>query len=150
MYPAIRSKNKLDTNTNITHMIYHIGISDLEVASNVTVYQVMFYSQVSSLKFILLFFKTKFFKLNFICKAIFAKFIPCFLLLTFTSLLISSLIVINKNNKKLNTGYKDKKIKKVKENKSFLKNFFQAKNAQELPENLLLVNFNYKICFYVH
>jgi hypothetical protein len=64
--------------------------------------------------------------------------------------LISSLIVINKNNKKLNTGYKDKKIKKVKENKSFLKNFFQAKNAQELPENLLLVNFNYKICFYVH
>ena len=147
MYPAIRAKNKLDTNTNITHMIYHIGISDLEVASNGTVYQVMFYSQVSSLVYIIFF---KFFKLNFICKAIFAKFIPCFLLLTFTSLLISSLIVINKNNKKLNTGYKDIKIKKAKENKSFLKIFFQAKNAQELPENLLLVNFNFKICFYVY
>jgi len=61
--------------------------------------------------------------------------------------LISSLIVINKNNKKLNTGYKDKKIKKAKENKSFLKNFFQAKNAQELPENLLLVNLITKYIF---
>ncbi len=61
--------------------------------------------------------------------------------------MISSLIVINKNNKKLNTGYKDKKIKKVKENKSFLKNFFQAKNAQELPENLLLVNLITKYIF---
>ncbi len=60
--------------------------------------------------------------------------------------MISSLIVINKNNKKLNTGYKNKKIKKV-ENKSFLKNFFQAKNAQELPENLLLVNLITKYIF---
>ena len=60
MYPAIRAKNKLDTNTNITHMIYHIGISDLEVASNGTVYQVMFYSQVSSLIYII-FLKQNFF-----------------------------------------------------------------------------------------
>jgi hypothetical protein len=46
-YLEIQMKNKLDTDTNITHKIYHIGISDLEVASNGTIYQVMFYSQVS-------------------------------------------------------------------------------------------------------
>ena len=57
--------------------------------------------------------------LMFYSQAIFAKLVPCLLLITFTSLLINSLITINKNKKKLSQGnnYTDdhKNDKKVKE-----------------------------------
>ena len=63
-------------------------------------------------------------------KAIFAKFIPCFLLVTFTSLLISSLIVINKNNKKLNSGYGAKsKLIKDSKSKSFIQKLYFFKKS---------------------
>jgi hypothetical protein len=48
------------------------------------------------------------FKILFYTQAIFGKFLPCILLVTFSSLLVHSLVIINRNNKKLsrlNTSY---------------------------------------------
>jgi len=46
LWPAIRRKEIFSNQTNSTHLIYHISASDLEIASNHTVYNLMFYSQV--------------------------------------------------------------------------------------------------------
>lgn len=63
------------TSRNILYY-YLVEESELNVRTNNTVSTVMFYTQ-----------------------AILAKFIPCILLVTFSSLLIHSLVVINQNNK---------------------------------------------------
>lgn len=49
LYPAIREKDYFDSMTNLTHKIYHINRSNLEIASDGKVYQIMFYSQVTNL-----------------------------------------------------------------------------------------------------
>lgn len=73
-------------------------------------------------------------------KAIFAKFIPCFLLVTFTSLLISSLIVINKNNKKLNSGYGAKsKLIKDSKSKSFIQKLYFFKKSDKDNQVLVII-----------
>ena len=99
LFPAVREKEHNYTQNN-TVKIYHVRNSDLDILSNGFIYQLMFFSQVfiyisKDFLFIL--------KLILIIQAIFAKFIPCFLIVTFTSLLISLLVKVNKKNKKLHS-----------------------------------------------
>lgn len=46
LYPAVREKELFNSKTNKTQKLYSISQSDLELATNGTVYQIMFYSQV--------------------------------------------------------------------------------------------------------
>jgi hypothetical protein len=69
------------------------------------------------------------FKLTFYMQAILGKFIPCILLVTFSSLLIYSLIVINRNNKKLN---KSSNLKN-KYNRALANNFKRTAVAVAAP-----------------
>lgn len=64
--------------TTADQIYYLVSQSDLDASTNNTVLKVTFYSQ-----------------------AILGKFIPCILLVTFSGLLIHSLVVINRNNKVL-------------------------------------------------
>lgn len=107
LYPEIKSLpyNETDTQdilanisdykiSNGSRYTYYIGPGKL--AEDYKIGEVMFYSQ-----------------------AIFAKLVPCLLLITFTSLLINSLITINKNKKKLNktsnySAVDSDKVQKVK------------------------------------
>jgi hypothetical protein len=59
--------------------VYQIQQSDLDSSTNGLIFKITFYTQ-----------------------AILGKFIPCLLLVTFSSLLIHSLVVINRKNKRLN------------------------------------------------
>lgn len=72
---------KLFNGTSIKGMVpdqvyYQVAQSELDERTNNTVFKITFYSQ-----------------------AILGKFIPCILLVTFSGLLIHSLVVINRNNK---------------------------------------------------
>ena len=71
------------TNKTVLLKIKYFALTNRNVTNHELIYNLMYYSQ-----------------------AIFAKFIPCILLLTFSSLLIHSLIIINRNNKKLNQSNK--------------------------------------------
>jgi hypothetical protein len=73
------SKNSLVNISEPVRYTYSVGESDLNTNTNGLVFKILFHSQ-----------------------AIFGKFVPCLLLVTFSSLLIHSLIIINRNNKKLN------------------------------------------------
>nr|QVK45662.1 G protein-coupled receptor [Proales similis] len=85
IYPEVKRRplNETDSvgnsSANETAYVHFIGPSDLDELTNGFIFQAMFYSQ-----------------------AILAKFIPCILLVTFSSLLIKSLIIINRNKKRLN------------------------------------------------
>lgn len=83
IYPSVKphvySNESVVVNKTVTYrVLYHYQVeqSDLNNRTNNTVFKVTFYTQ-----------------------AILAKFIPCILLVTFSSLLIHSLVVINQNNK---------------------------------------------------
>ena len=77
--PDIQDNLNMSKNVNRTAQIYYIiDQSELAERSNGTLWKSMVYSQ-----------------------AILAKLVPCLLLTTFTLLLIKSLVLINKNKKKL-------------------------------------------------
>ena len=76
-----RNTSSMITSTNSgsnTEYVYYVAQSDLDISSNGLIFKIMFYLQ-----------------------AIFGKFLPCLLLVTFSCLLIHSLVIINRNNKKL-------------------------------------------------
>lgn len=87
LYPTVREKIYDSNQTNILNSsnyssilsAYFITSSDLDVKTNGIIFKLLFYTQ-----------------------AILGKFIPCLLLVTFSSLLIHSLVAINKKNKQLN------------------------------------------------
>lgn len=62
-------------------LAYHVDEGDLNKKYKNLIFDILFYTQ-----------------------AILGKFLPCLLLVTFSSLLIHSLVIINRNNKKLNKG----------------------------------------------
>lgn len=91
MYPRVEVFNDTsvfnlslaDPGQNLSHpenikYPYHLTNSDLDKQTDGLIFTIMFYTQ-----------------------AIFGKFLPCLLLVTFSSLLVHSLIIINRNNKKL-------------------------------------------------
>ena len=97
LYPTVRemkvqnfsnesnhSSNKTDVQT-----YFFVDQSDLNIKTNGFIFKVMFYTQ-----------------------AIFGKFVPCLLLTTFSSILIHSLFIINRNNKRLNKKIGSKKKEK--------------------------------------
>ncbi len=88
IYPTVKTKEHNETVTdifggsNVTQVVrysYYVGASKLDEQTNGLIFKILFYTQ-----------------------AIFGKFLPCILLVTFSSLLVHSLIIINRNNKKLN------------------------------------------------
>ena len=86
LYPTVRQhtidqvdpSNKTNSNAQQTISFYVVDQSDLNIKTNGSIFKIMFYSQ-----------------------AFLGKFIPCLLLVVFSSLLLYTLIVINRNKKKL-------------------------------------------------
>jgi hypothetical protein len=103
LYPQVTSaqwdpsdnQDNLNISKNVNHtaqIYYLIDQSELATRSNGTLWKSMVYSQ-----------------------AILAKLVPCLLLTTFTALLINSLVLINKNKKKLDKMSMHKLPKKKKD-----------------------------------
>ena len=83
LYPAVREKFLEDSSASTQPIKYYIvDQSDLNIKTNGLISKIMFYSQ-----------------------AILGKFLPCLFLVTFSSLLIHSLVIINRNKKKLSKSY---------------------------------------------
>ena len=114
------------TNNMTKQYIYLIGESHLSQLSNGTIYNSMFYTQ-----------------------AILGKLVPCLLLVTFSFLLIHSLVVINRNNKKLNrTSTRSKALAKQKQRANLTFKSLRAslkkpakrnRNRENLRTTLMLV-----------
>jgi hypothetical protein len=124
IYPTVRKTaiNVTITNsasqnvTTKTEYAYYIDPSDLDNDTNGLIFKIMFYSQ-----------------------AIFAKIVPCILLVTFSSLLIRSLVIINRNKRRLNQT-------NIKFEKSLRKNSKMRKTADI---NLKKISFMTKFFRYV-
>ena len=83
IYPTVREidlfNDTKSANSTKSKVYYYVDQSDLNIKTGGLIFKIMFYTQ-----------------------AIFGKFLPCLLLVTFSSILIRSLIIINRNNKRLN------------------------------------------------
>ena len=79
MYATVRENYLIDGSFNQTLKYYYVDQSDLNIRSNNLIFKLMFYSQ-----------------------AFLGKLIPCIFLVIFTTLLVFSLVKINKNKRLLN------------------------------------------------
>ena len=113
LFPSVREKsfNNYNNNTisNLTNnnaeikaleenqVYYIVENSDLDIKTNGLIFKVMFYTQ-----------------------AIFGKFLPCILLTTFSTIIIHSLVIINRNKKRLNKKMGRKKSTNASNNQNCL------------------------------
>ena len=110
VYPTVR--NNLYVSNNQTKRYYYVDQSDLNIETNGSIFKIMFFSQ-----------------------AIFAKILPCIILVVFISLLIKSLVLKKRNYNKLDMKHSIRtQMQQTSKN-----NFNKLLNNKEANENNPLI-----------